>query len=115
MVLTYLDYGNRMMSPTIRKNKVGGQEGAATSLQQLTVGDGLKALKPQWPGFLDRTAQMIPFSFLFFKKDDKASVTVSILICSIRHGQSTMAEATTAAPPKNKELVDKLIVHATHK
>jgi hypothetical protein len=26
-----------------------------------------------------------------------------------------MAEATTAAPPKNKKLVDKLIVHVIHK
>jgi hypothetical protein len=65
--------------------------------------------------FLDSTAQMIPFSFLFFKKDDKASVAVSILIRSIRHGQSVMPEATAAAPPKNKELVDKLRVHAIHK
>jgi len=67
------------------------------------------------PDFLDSTVQMIPFSFLFFKKDDKASVAVSILIRSIRHGQSVMSEATAAAPPKNKELVDKLRVHAIHK
>jgi hypothetical protein len=60
------------------------------------------------PDFLDSTTQMISFSCLFFKKDDKSSVAVSILIRSIRHGQSVMPEATAAAPPKNKELVDKL-------
>lgn len=48
-VLIYLDYDNRMVRPTIRKNKVGGQEEAATSLQQLIVGDGFKTLQMQCP------------------------------------------------------------------
>jgi hypothetical protein len=67
-VLTYLDYDNRMMRPTIRKNKVGGQEEAATSLQELIVGGGFKTLQTQCPRISRQHGTNDPFQLLVLQK-----------------------------------------------
>jgi hypothetical protein len=68
MVLKYLDCDNRMMRLTIRKNKIGGREEAATSLQQLVVGDGFEALQIQCPRISRQHGTNDSFQLLVLQK-----------------------------------------------
>lgn len=57
-----------MMRSTIRKNKVGGQEEAATSLQQLIVGEGFKTLQTQCPRISRQHGTNDSFQLLVLQK-----------------------------------------------